>query len=449
MGVVQAPEGDYCNFAEGIYLFNGGSAQEISRKIQTVFKGSWDASTAALGYRNSVVWASDGSRTFKWDAGTDRWFEDSRVFTSFYWDGGALLGATVGGQLVEVESGVTDGGSPIPVAWTSKYYDCGTLDNEKVFEDLTLWIDTGGATLTVTALLDNGDSSVALGTVSTSGKERVVFQFDPEGEGVVARNIAIKVTGNVSSECTIFEAAINHYLKAREGSSFDTGELNLGSHKVKLLKEVVWDIDNPSGVSFLVKSDRPQPMTNRDTNAITATIDRRMQPIVFSSQIIGRLFRFVLTGTDYRYYGGKALFQVFGTYLEDGEYYLSNVLDFGTERVKLLHEVELIYAGDAGTLTLETDLPGDALTTRLTVNYPAVADEQNLKIRSVGTIKGRLYRIGVQPASGGATRIEAIRLRLKIIGAPQASPWDWFPLPLQETQDGVWADIGFPADSPG
>ena len=451
-GVVQTPQGDFAYMSEGAYLFNGDAAQLLSKKIDPIFKdGSFPPTAAAAGFRNDICWLSDGNETYKYDAQTGRWFRDSRGFTCFFSDGTVLLGALTGGTIVELDSGTTDGGSAFSIAFKSKAYNQGILDNEKVYNDFTCWADTGGATLTVQAYINDGQNDeqiIALGTIQSTNRQRFVLQFTDE-EGEIGRNCAIRITGSVSALATIEEMAFNWYPKAREGKSFDTAELDLGTHRVKLLRQLVLDLDNSASVALTVKSDRPQPMANRATATISSTTDRRMEPVVFTDEIIGRLFRVTLDGTSLRCYGGKALYQAFGTYLEGtkGEYYLSDALDFGTERVKLLHEIEVIYAGAGGTFEVESDLPGNALAVRGSAVFPAVAGEQSVKVRCDGFIKGRLYRARFTP--DGASRIEAIRFEIKMIGEPNATPWAWAELPLAKTQDAVWTDISFGTDDIG
>ncbi len=451
-GVAQSPKGDFAVMHRGVYAFNGDSAELLSKRIQPVFD-SFDAEAAAVGYFNDVLWVSNGSVTYKLDLATGRWFKDSRGFSLFTLDGADFVGVTLSGDVLTLETGTDDAGASFPVAFKSKAYDAGLLDNEKVWEDLTFWADTGGASLSLTAYLNDGQDdefTVALGVISSSAEERFVLQFNA-AEGVTARTCAIRVTGDVSGECLLHDLALNWYPKAREGKSFDTAEQDYGTHKMKILREVVLDLDNSEEVAITLKSDRPEPMANRSTDlVVAATSDRRMEPVVFTGDdILGRLFRLVLNGEDFRCYGGKVLFQVIGTYIEGDkdEYYLSDPMDFGTERIKLVREMELIYAGAGGTITLETDLPGNALATRGTGDFPSVTSEQSIKIRVPDDIKGRLLRVRV--TSAGGLRIEAIRLFMKFVGFPNATPWQWYDIPVQSTQDAIWAEAGFPPDAMG
>lgn len=451
-GVCQTPRGDFVNFSKGIYAFNGDSGQVLSKKIERVFKDDgFDLTKAALGYSTDVLWVSDGTLTYKLDLLTQNWFRDSRVFSCFFSDGGALIGVTATGDVLDLDSGATDAGASYPVIYTSKDFDCDLHTDEKRFGDFDLWANTNGATLTVQAILTDPDQTITLGTITSSAEERFVFAFAASGDGLDARRCRIRITGNVTEGCVLHSMTLWYYPKAREGKSFDTGELDLGTHKMKRLLELVLDADNPAAAIVTVKSDRPQPMANRTTLALAATTDRRMQPLVINPDdlIIGRLFRIVPHGDDLRVYGGRLLYQVYGTYIEgsEGEYYFSGAQTLGTERVKLVREAELIYAGAGGTFSFETDLPGNALAVRGSADFPTVPGLQSIKIRFQDGVKGRELAARVTTTGGG--RIEVIRLNVKMVGEPAATPWHWVELPMVNTQEAVWADIPFGPDQPG
>lgn len=456
-GIVQTPEGDYGNFSEGIWRFNGSSIVEISRKIQPVFKSGWNAENAAMGYRNGVVYCSDGAQTYRWDSGTDRWFEDSRLFTAFYSDGGSLLGGMTNGQVVELESGFfDDAGAPFNVLWLSKFYDCGSLDLEKTFEDLTIYADTGGNDLTVTALLENGSISVPLGTINSTSKQRFVLQLN-DALGVKARNLAIRIAGSVRFECVINEVVINFYIEAREARSFDSDETDHGTRKVKELMEIQIDLDSPAAAQLILQSDQPGfAMSTRDSShSFPVSSTRRQEMYVLSESILGHNLRYVLDGADFRVYGMRALLQVIGSYYHGsrGERYRSDPIGFGDERVKLYKEIHVCYASDgAATILVSTELPDGSIQEVTPV--PATLTStgglrfnklQTRKIRLPGTAKGRLIQIEIRPE--GDLRLESVKVFLKMIGGPNASGWGFADLPLEKTQPAIWSDVSLPPDS--
>jgi len=455
-GVAQGPNGDGAVMNDCFALFNGGAAQILSKKVDPVFKGDapfskFDASSAAVGYRNGIFWASDGSVTYKYEMATDRWMEDTRTFTCFYNDIDSLLGATTAGDVVELESGYSDIDGAIEVTYLSKAFNGGMIDNEKRWEDFTIWADCGSEVLTVEAVTDAG--TVALGTITGDG--RFVLRFSSVGEGFDARTCAIQITGTVSSEVIIYKMALNYYIIAREGKAYDTAEFSPGGGKMCRLREMVFDIYNSAIADVTVKSDRPEPTADRTTGlTISLTSDRRWEPVVIAQdvKVIGRLFRLVLYGTDLRCYGGKALFQVYGTYLEGakGEYYLSDALDFGSERVLMVKWIEITYdSSSTGTFELESDggVRGGSFETLNTFDLAETDGEEAVILDCTGTYKGHLWRVMVTPA--GNMRIESIRFWGKYIGRPNATTWEWMPLPVTPTQPAVWNELKFNQDQPG
>lgn len=456
-GVAKSPRGDYANMSEGVHLFSGDGAQKVSAKIQPVFKGGFDPESAAVGYRDEVVWISDGSVTYRYEQSTDRWFQDSRLFSCFLNDGTALLGGLVNGDIVELESGFTDNGSAFAIAYKSKAFDVGILDNEKTWEDFTIWVDSNGAALTVTAYLNDGEDdafTVVLGVINSTSKERFVLQFN-DAFGVKARNCAIGVTGSVSSECIIYEMALNYYIEAREAKSFDSDEMDFGTHKMKLVRKVYADIDSIAAATLTLLTDQPGfEMAVRDTGVFGASTTRHGDLIVFEQDFLAHNSRYVLDGEDFRLYGMRALIQIIGTYLHGskGEFWKSDPLDFGTERVKLMKELEVVYSMTSGSaqLKMETELPSGALAevtgSPFTLSSTG-GTEQTRKIRLAGPTKGRLSQFTVTPT--GDIRIEAIRVFFKIGGTPNATGWEWYPLPVEPTQDAIWSDVFIAPDEPG
>lgn len=173
-----------------------------------------------------------------------------------------------------------------------------------------------------------------------------------------------------------------------------------------------------------------------------------MAHAVFSSDWRGFLHRFIITGTNFRLYGARAFVKVIGTYLlgAKGQFYKSDPLDFGTERVKLCREIELDIDNSGNTaLALLTDLPSGVMTSRLgATTIAATSGEQTVKMRIPGTIKGRLLQLNLTPAAD--LIIYAIRMNIKTIGEPNASSWQWVELPVEQTQDGIWIKLPFPID---
>src|SRR4030095_9605687 len=101
---------------------------------------------------------------------------------------------------------------------------------------------------------------------------------------------------------------------------------------------------------------------------------------------------------------------------------------------------EIVYATlNTVTVAIYTDLPGNALVERGIVFLPAtsgVGGEQSIKIPLTGIIKGRLFQLRITPTTD--CRVEAIRVWMKMIGMPNATPWGWYDLLMEKTTDGIW-----------
>lgn len=467
--VCVAGQVDYFQGKEGIYRFNGDTAQKISDKLDPIFKGetvtlasgvtvapvsSSARDKSCLEYKNGRLYysycesgQSSPNTTLVYDVVSDRWYRHSIGFSALNYEGqnGELLGARTA-DVVTLESGTTDSGVAIPVTYFSKYFrgSPDLLQVEKTWEDLVIDCDPGGATLTVTAYFDDGASSQVLGTIAAAGQ--TVLSFN-SGLGARSTNIAIKITGS-GAAISIKKVVLHWYPEARKGKSFDTDETALGGGKMCLVREAQLDLDNAAAVTLTLRSDHPgEAMVLRDTKTIALGTTRRMAHAVFAGDIKGLLHRIVCSASAFNLYAMRLLVQVFGLYLlgGKGEFYLSDPLDFGSERVKLAKEIELRVdnAGDM-TLTLETDQPGGALASRFAKVIPATSGEQSIKVRLPDYIKGRSWRLKLAPSADCA--VYSIRIWLKTIGEPNAGPWTWVSLPVPPTQDAIWMPVPVPVD---
>ncbi len=473
--VCKAGPVDYFQGKEGLYIFNGDTAQKISEKLDPIFKGQTvtlasGVTVAALNasamdkncleYINGRLYfsycsgsATTPDKTLVLDTANTRWYSLDVGYSALLYEGqnGALLGGKSNGAVHTLETGTQDAGSNINIDFFSRYMDQGVSDNEKTYEDFTIDIDTGNQALAVTAYFNDGSASVSLGNVTTTGRTRVVLQID-SAEGYISRNIAIRITGSISSAVVIYDMAINYYFEARQAKSFDTDEVALGQGKMALIREAKFDLENAATVTVNLQSDQPgEAMATRQSPSISTSSTRRMAHVVFNSDYRGFLHRLYLSGTDFRLYALWVLVKVYGTYLlgTKGQFYKSDPIDFGSERVKLFKEIEVVYSTlGAVPYIVYTDLPGTAgLISRSTGTLVATTGEETFKIRLPGTTKGRLFQLLLSPDADAV--IEAIRVNLKFIGEPNASAWFWVDLPIEKTDDGIWVKIPISVDEIG
>lgn len=473
--VCMAGEVDYFQGKEGIYRFNGDTAQKISTKLDPIFKGqtvtlasgvtvnpvsSSNRDKLALEYVNGRLYYSYAEQgqstpnvTLLYDAETDNWAKDSRGFGVINYEGqnGSLLAGTSSGAVLILESGNDDAGSPFTVTYQSKYFDFGAPDTEKTAEDLTLDIDTANQSLTVKVYTNNGTSN-SVGSVQANGRTRVVLPMN-SGLGLTARNFSIEISGSISSPVVVYKATLNYYYEARQAKSFDTDEIDCGTHKLKIIRRAVLDLENSAQVTLTLQTDHPgEAMANRQQPTIASGTTRRRALVVFNADYLGFLHRIILTATSFRLYALRLLIQVVGTYLlgTKNEFWLSDPIDFGNERVKLVKELEIVYSTTGtASLRVESDLPSgtSAQVSGSPYTLTATTGEERRQVRLKGTVKGRLFKFKITPT--GDFRLEAFRCQIKTIGEPNASPWVWVDLPVESTQDAKWIDVPVPVDEVG
>lgn len=445
--------GDFIIGLDGEFFFNGSSCTKLSDKLDPIFKGraftstggfvvsALDKANAAIGYNGDQVLSCYGAGSAALNLRNGNWLLDSRQFTSFYFDG-VFLGGQIDGKVRQIGTADPDSLS----LWFEKSFDAGLPDSDKNFEDFTIQSDGG---LSVTAIL-NFAGGAGLG-VAAAGRSILPFA---SGFGDRARNCTIVLTGSSFTE--VFGMWLNFWIHAREADSFDTSPTSFGSPELKRVRELKIDIENTASALLTVQTDNPGAAFATRESDILAASSRRLLNIVLAADYAGYLHRYVLFGADLRVYEMWALVQQIGTFLQGsrGEFYSSDAVDMDTERVKLAHEIEIVYASDASaTLTLETDLPDGFLTVKETYDLPStgasvftINEERTEKLRVHSEVKGRLHRIKVHPL--GDMRIESIREEIKVVGAPGASGWTWYSYPVKQTNDGVWTPVPIPVDIP-
>lgn len=402
MGIVGAravcvgDDGIYFVSQEGVYRFNGDSAVKISQKIDPIFKGvtttlatgitvpgidSTNKGLAAIEYiqgRLYVSYPASGSSSndvmVVCDLATNRWYRDTRGYSSLYYDGSILRGGTNGGTVQQLETGTTDAGSNIAVIYHSKDIDCGIPDALKTFEDLIIEADTGGATLTVVVYRDNGTSTVTLPTSTISGSGRTVFrlQLDAEGEGVQARNIAVRITGSLSAEAVIYGIFLHYYPEARTANSFDTDEAALGGNGgVTITRGLRLDLENAGAVTARVYSDLPgNSMTVRDTLTYALGTGRRVisQPFTSNAQYSGFRHRVVLDGAGFQLYGAEIEYKVVGDYILANELWSSDELTLGSLKAKTIRALRVdLESAATVTIKIYSDLTSGTLALKDTL----------------------------------------------------------------------------------
>ncbi len=330
---------------DGVYLFNGDSAQKGTVKLQPLFSGetpdiagfSWAAlnpdfdgggqlyrAKAAMAHRNGRVYfsypevaATENNRTLVYELDHKEWVSDSRGFSALYDEGqtGDLLGGD-GTNLIALEDSNVDNGAAFFAEYHGNYHDQGRPENLKVYTDVVIEANTASQALTVKAFYDDGVTEEALGSITTSAKTQVVFRLGTDGLGQLKRNIAIRIEGNVSSPAIIYGITLHWQLSARLAKAWDTDETDLGDRHVKSIDYFELDIQVEGTTTWKLYSDRPGAMAERTTGTIAAGArDTIRVPVTATCE--GQLVRLTLNSTTGFYlWGARIRYRPFGEYID-------------------------------------------------------------------------------------------------------------------------------------
>lgn len=475
--ICSGPDGDYFLGPDGVYFLanHGDIPRKISTKIDPIFKGQAttlftgtsiaamtttvaNRATSAMMYWNGNVFLSypetgqsSPNITLRYDVASERWTQDSRAFTAFYNKAGIPIGGTSGGLIRQMETTTQDAGSAYAITYQSRYDDQGAPDTQKTFEDLVIEADTGGATLTVAAYTNNGATTLTVtpSTFSTSAKTKTIFQFDTAGLGAQGYNLSVRISGNTNNaDVVLYGAWIHFYAEARTANSFDSDETDFGMKGVKLIRSVELDIVNAGATASLqVFTDLPgNAQASRETISIAAGTTRRVVPKMLASQYKAYLGRFVLDGTGYKLHGFRAEVKAVGDYVIANEVWDSDELDFDTERVKLIKEIEIDFDSTATlSMVYRTDLPSGVISTRATKTIAVSSGREVRKVRLEGTYKGRLHVVRL--SSSVDWILYGVRAFVKMVGEPNATPWHFVELPVEKTSSNSWQFVNIPIDA--
>lgn len=377
---------DYFQANEGIYSFNGERVQKVTGKLDPLFRGESEdpggfgyssdirldpnlaaKQTNCLEVRNGRLYffyagfgASSPTRGVVCELGADNWATDSRPVTAIFDEGqnGFLMGAinTAGAisNLTPLEQNFQDFASDIPLAYQSGYKDQGHPDQMKMYADVVIEHNTGGAPLIVSAWYNNGIGPIppqlsaiteALATISSTVKTTTTLQLNIAGDrlGVQARNISIGISGgNNNANVQIFKVLVHYQLEPRNSKTYDSDETDLGTQDVKKFLELELDInyqaDGGGSVEWGIYTDRPAgTMARRDHNTFAVTgAGRQTIRIPFSvSPIEGRLVRVSLRcdtpGSTFQLYGVRLRILVYGEFYDGniGEFYQTEAIGIG------------------------------------------------------------------------------------------------------------------------
>lgn len=335
-----APDGavDYIAGSEGIYRFNTETEVKISGKVDPIFKGDYVSLAATIDIaplnpdqkRNSVLALINGRLYFSYpslqvggprpditlvcDLASGRWYHylldsalnDAGGFTALYYEGQdrGLLGAissSNGVAVHQLEVGTTDGPNAIPLVWHSRYADQNLPDNPKVYGDLVIVHKTGDengtSPLVVSSYFDNGATSQAIGTINSATRSTSIFPLNG-GSGYAGKSFALRIEGNATTECIIYDAYVYWYVEARNGQAFDSGVIDFGSEKVKQLDQQELEVTAAANgtLTWYWRGDLPGgTIAQRLSGSVPISASRANLRRTLPAMVEGRKLRFICT----------------------------------------------------------------------------------------------------------------------------------------------------------
>jgi hypothetical protein len=482
---------DYFVSDDGVYRFNGDFETEISGAIRPLFQDRTVELApgvsvlpinrsyihkCALGFQRGRLYfsypeagAEQNSRTLVYDLAFERWYSFThQVLPDEPWVRGfscfAELGATglVGGTRygkvyqIEASSQSDQGGAAVPLVWQSRFLNQGLFDNPKrygelVVEHRTHLASETACTLTVKLLFDNGAESLTLGTISSSSRTKMPFVLN-SGEGLERENVSLRIEGNSQASTAIFSAYLHFYPVERRAKAFDTDVVDLGTPEVKQVERFEAELTSATQWDWKLFSDIPGlAMAQRATGSIAGAAARQVPQVGLSSLVDGRRFRLVGTGTQFQLHSLRMRMRTIAAYIVANVPWQSRVMDFGTPGPKELYEVEMEYESDSGgTLTVDSDLPGNSLALRATRVIPVSATPRTVAFSLAG-VEGRRFQW--QVAATSILKIHRLRVKLRPIGVyidgANGAIWETQPLGFGHELCTLFREVELDCDTSG
>jgi hypothetical protein len=322
----------YYQSFDGIYACQGFGSTYISKAIEWLPRGDnlgpvlpydlTQLNNVLMAFRQNEVFVSypqigGGQGRIAFDTTYQRWRNDDVGATAMLNErdtDNLIIGLPNGNVYIDRVGDFDDGGyaggvqTKIPIAFNlqTPAMDQNFLKNEKVYQELTLDINTNGQNVTATLLFDNGQTVVPISTtINTSERGQVCLNIN-QGAGQRSLNVALLLTASVTQVVDLFEYHIRAEVDAERRQSFDTYWQKYGTDEWKMMKQAWLEYETPGGqpITFNVYFDgSATPNTQNGfpftLPAVTLRTTKRLRfpPVKFST------VRFIATSPgDFKIY---------------------------------------------------------------------------------------------------------------------------------------------------
>lgn len=426
---------DYLEGQEGIYRFNGDQAVKVSPTLDPLFKGEYvtqegNAPLAPLNLNPAVRWlnrmayrngrlyfsyadssATSPNTTVILNTETGHWYRDSRGFTALHNEGakGDLLGALAGDDKVYALE--QDGSDSLHLIYQSAYSDQGQPNAIKLYTDIAVDHNTGGASLGVEAYTDLGRAITSLGPISSTA-----FESDVLPVNVEAKNFSVRIEGDTTGTARLNGLHLRYIVVGQELRLWDSqtaGPLDLGYAGLKTLSAIAAELATAADVTWTLYTDEGGSLALAESGTITHRAGRQRPVIRLSRPYDCRLARLVLSSPlAFRLYGTPEIHaQPIGRELYE---YDSQGQDLGHAGIKQVNQIAVdVQTTAAFGWELYTDEGGYlALVESGTISHQAGRQRPIIALSRIH--EARLYRLRL--TSPGAFRLFGADISARALG---------------------------------
>ena len=335
---------------DGIYVFTGEDSEYLSQPIEWLLAGkepnlgpivadqnvntagmtldTYSANVCMAYAKNEVFYSYLGQDSVRYrlifDTVYKRWRNDSLGFLSMFYeeDTGTLLAGDGSGLVYVDRSGNVDNlgyaGSPlapvnqnIVVTLQTPAMDQNFPKNNKIYNELVVDLDTGGAQVSIILIFNYGTNSQFPSStypVLTNGRQQMTISLN-SGNGYTALNVSLQVltqSGTSGALFHIYEWHIKAAVDAEFRTSYDSYWDKFGTDEPKMVKQGYFEYAANSTITFNAYEDGSAVATYSFTLPATA-LQRTVTRVRFPATKF-KTYRLVATSRfDFMLYGESHL----------------------------------------------------------------------------------------------------------------------------------------------
>lgn len=306
------PSRIYHQHYDGIYEFPSG--KKVSQPIDGVFHGlaingippintTYLDNVRMAFYDNKLhvdytsTDATENDTEMVFDTIYERWNKSDQAGRSLLYEKDTAI-LTMGdpdGFVYEIEDGTTDGGNAIDFALKTGFQYLGLPDQDKIWGDLALDIDTGGQDVTVQSIFNNGDTSDTAVTVNCSGRTQLQIPIN-SGDSIVAINCQLYIYGSAKAQVSIWKAIYRVLIEPPRRRTYVTDWSDDGKPGRKYYRTIALELDTlgSAGVIVALQVDA----TTVQTFDAIQTAGREVVFLGVDTDIAGTMSRLKFTQVD-------------------------------------------------------------------------------------------------------------------------------------------------------